>query len=300
MTGLCNDEKAGKRGFISVAYGIGQDLPIYSTTGDELSIMDLLPYVPLFDSFPGKETSKHYCVSHSSVVTMMNYMIKQDRQENRRRIQLHTGSHVEVQYKLMSYGISETLFLIDKDGNVKQDYVDLWIEKQRRREHQEKEKLASTTFMTISATAPTSTAIANACNNLLDDGVATDKDVLLGRGVPIQLHPGNLRLAKMIEDRFNEYLACDKLGKTVLTWEIVRMTQADGGRFLERDHKASSASQVMKTTTDAFRSATTTAGGAGNGLGRWQVCSDEQARYKVAYGFRTHIKLLRKKKKKST
>ena len=64
-----------------------------------------------------------------------------------------------------------------------------------------------------------------------------DRDtVLFGRGKPSQKHPGNLRLAKLIEERQVEYHQADKTRKVKLSWEIVKLVREDkGGRFLEKD-----------------------------------------------------------------
>jgi hypothetical protein len=90
--------------------------------------------------------------------------------------------------------------------------------------------------------------------------VATQKDVLFGRGKPYQVHPGNIRLAELIEERQVEYNRSDRINKTRISWEIVTIiTQQEGGRFLKKEDATDSWEQV-----------------------RYAV-----AREKVAHGFRT-------------
>ena len=93
---------------------------------------------------------------------------------------------------------------------------------------------------------------------------ATDSDILLGRGRPSQNHAGNVQLAKLIEERHPIYSKADRFEKLCISWDIVKLVQNDiGGRFLEKDGSS----------------------------GAWKQVADDQARDKVAYGFRSVRKL---------
>ena len=93
---------------------------------------------------------------------------------------------------------------------------------------------------------------------------ATDRDILLGRGRPSQNHAGNVQLAKLIEERHSSYTKADRFEKLCISWDIVKLIQSDrGGKFLEKDGSS----------------------------GSWKEVPDEQARDKVAYGFRSVRKL---------
>ena len=236
----------------------------------------------MYKSFPGRQTSNHYCLSSDTrMVALMRAALSLMELEAKLRVQIHVGNHVECQYRLMSYGIPVTLFLFDQDGNIRQDFVNIWIERQRRRE--EKESLRSTSCdddLNVHSSSITSNpGCMNSQNeNQTSDSdtfvdFATDKDVLLGRGVPIQSHPGNIRLAKIIEDRWDTYNQSRKKVKKDISLEIVNLIVNEGGRFLERDD-------------------------AGWDAGRWKVCSLEHARYKVTYGFRTVNKMQKQKQLK--
>ena len=65
--------------------------------------------------------------------------------------------------------------------------------------------------------------------------VARSCDVLLGRGRAAQLHPGNVELIKLAEEREEQYLKAEKFTKTVISLEIMGIIQKRGGRFLELD-----------------------------------------------------------------
>ena len=150
----------------------------------------------------------------------------------------------------MSYGIPISVLPIDHCGNVRYDLIAQCIQKLRKRETEQK-KLLSMSFG--SQQSKTITA-------------ATDKDVLLGRGVPIQSHPGNLRLAELIDIHYEEFyhLKTSRARKTAITWSIVHAIQNKvGGRFLEKDVST----------------------------GMWKVADDDSARNKVAICFRSKLKM---------
>ena len=164
---------------------------------------------------------------------------------------------METQYQLLSYGIPEELLIADRDGKLKSEYVELWIRRQRERELRQQDGRNGDTMSTRS----------NGTIDRSTDIVATNSDILLGRGIPIQSHPGNVRLAQIIEDQWADYNNAAKFDKTAIAWNIVKMIQSNGGRFLERD-KAD--------------------------IGKWKVTADDTARHKVSYGFRSHAKLKRR------
>ena len=97
-------------------------------------------------------------------------------------------------------------------------------------------------------------------------------DVLLGRGLVIQKHPGNIQLAKLIEDHVAVHkMAKDQFEKTCISWKIVNIIKKEyGGRFMEKSYP-----QPGKVI--------------------WVEVDDDLARKKVAYGFRTLNKMQQRK-----
>jgi hypothetical protein len=81
-------------------------------------------------------------------------------------------------------------------------------------------------------------------------------DVLVGKGKPNQLHPGNVRLRHLVELRLADYTVARKSEKTNLTREIVQTIKDSSARFLKKDHD-----------------------------GWWEEVSDEDAREKVSKTF---------------
>ena len=162
---------------------------------------------------------------------------------------------MEIQYQLMPYGIPGELLLTDMDGNRRKHFVDVWIERRRNYEKKFSKRSHHSDY--------------NVCNYNDDTIVPTGKDVLLGRGVPIQTHAGNVKLSKLIDEAYDLYYNnnISRSHKTAMTWNILKRIQADGGRFLERN----------------------------GDIGEWVVTSDEKARQKVSWGFRSHTKMIRKR-----
>ena len=154
---------------------------------------------------------------------------------------------LDLQYSLMSYGIPISVFPIDQGGNFQYSLLETRYQRLLEQETEQKK------FLSMSV-GQTETNV-----------IATDKDVLLGRGVPIQSHPGNLRLAELVDIHHAEYYhSTSKARKAAVTRSIVQTIQNEvGGRFLEKDAVT----------------------------GMWRVAGGDAARTKVAVCFRSKTKL---------
>lgn len=83
-------------------------------------------------------------------------------------------------------------------------------------------------------------------------------DVLLGRGKPFNVHPGNRLLHELVENYFERYDKMTRDAKTGLAEEIVTIVHSFSGQFLKQDAKA----------------------------GMWVPVSQLEARNKVTHSFR--------------
>ena len=290
-------------------------------------------YIPMLKSWPGKQSGSHYCFgADGKMAGVMNSVMSWIDYEKKKRTQITVGNHMECQYKLMSFGIAEELFLYDHNGNVKQDFVDILIERQRRHEMKQQQEEArmdsivptdtvmqqdkqpqqskqstfadngrsetntkdpsprATSIMQSSNGTENGNAVKNneknqnlpktsngSCDKnplaLRDDIIPTDKDVLLGRSAPYRTHPGNVVLSELTKKYFDEFSKSSTASdKTVITWHIVKIIQDEyGGRFLQCDT-------------------------SGEDIGKWKICKPEHARYKVAYGFRSLVKMQKRQR----
>ncbi|KAL3932095.1 MAG: hypothetical protein SGBAC_011008, partial [Bacillariaceae sp.] len=83
-------------------------------------------------------------------------------------------------------------------------------------------------------------------------------DVLLGKGMPVQEHPGNRHLHELVALKYEEYDSAKRDRKTEITEELVQEINKSSGRFLKR-HDVS---------------------------GMWVEVPTREARDKVCHGFR--------------
>jgi hypothetical protein len=61
----------------------------------------------------------------------------------------------------------------------------------------------------------------------------TTRDILLGRGKPLQRHPGNVRFRELIACHAGNYELGDRFQKTVIAADVVATIRESDGRFLK-------------------------------------------------------------------
>ena len=198
----------------------------------------------------------------------------------------------------MSYGIHPSLLPIDEAGMPRSHLAQRYINLQRiKEEHvggasfsspssrmgkkqEAGRKLAppcksvsKTKQMATPATAM-KTAVSGPPTAVVHEDDITSNDVLLGRGIPIQSHEGNLKLAILIEKYADDHKAGSRHEKVYITWKILKSVKTDrGGRFLEK--------VGTDKATDCY----------------WREVDDNVARAKVSYGFRTLSKMQKQRQK---
>ena len=272
-------------------------------------------------SYPLRATAYHFCYDDPSTKVLMDFVLKFCTKEHRMRNRAHFGTHTESQYHLMSYGIHPSMFTMDCDGRIRQDVVDAYVARLKLRH--EREVAASSIFPNITPSS-TSNSGSGAAMDMQDDKIesnpsvpslgdvnnsgiggdgdgnnkknATDDivlvsedditphDVLMGRGVPIQTHKGNLTLAKLIEKDAKDHKEGSRFQKTFLTWKILKIIKEDnGGRFLEK---------IDDSSPSPSSSPASVIGEADSGS-YWKEVDDMVARAKIAYGFRSLLKMQR-------
>jgi hypothetical protein len=123
-----------------------------------------------------------------------------------------TGSHIECQYDLMTFGIQYKILPVDAQGEMIRTKVSNFVEERKQIE----ERRLQATSKTQGVVNPTS------------------DDVLLGRGRPFQEWVGNLRLGKEIDQHRNIYRDASRFEKTCTSMNIVNIIQSGNGRFLQK------------------------------------------------------------------
>lgn len=172
-------------------------------------VSDLLIRVDAFHKFLEPEQS----LMHRIVDYAVNIM----HPEFRSRTCLHYGKHTDWMRDLMSFGIPVDSIPLTQSYKVKNknhtEYLSMLAKKE--------EMLAS-----VPATMT--------ADQLID--LPTRKDVLLGKGKPIQFSSGNQRLSSIIDgylDQYHEQSTTPE--KTALAAKIVQMVKANGVRFLTKE-----------------------------------------------------------------
>lgn len=220
MLALENDIELQRKGIVHVGYDIGCRI----TDHDPKFTDVVMKSHYLKDGVPYRLVAFHYCYDDPAIRTTLSLLRSVSGTSFRLHFRDHFGSHQECLYKLIQFGIPQSIWPLDISGMLRPEMIsqydvfDRFVSSQRQREEDEKIKRMEL----------------QAASNTID--AATDLDVLLGRGKPSQRHPGNLQLSKLIEERQLEYHSADKARKVELSWEIVKAVQYElGGRFLEKD-----------------------------------------------------------------
>ena len=116
----------------------------------------------------------------------------------------------------MSYGIPTDLFPITLDGELTLTEHEKWVQKRRLKEAYLRKTLKP--MRTID--------------------LPSRSDVLLGRGRPFNLHPGNRLLHEIVEAYFDKYNNARKDVKTKLAEEIMGIVHKYNGHFLKHHPEA--------------------------------------------------------------
>jgi hypothetical protein len=122
------------------------------------------------------------------------------------------GSHTEMQYELLTYGIPMNFFPHNLDGEPLLDEHRKWIQQRRKKE---KTIQKSVTERIIILPGP--------------------YDVLFGREKMAQEHPGNFRYLRILDEHRDRYDSVPKDGKTDVAVAVVEKVKSSSGRFLKID-----------------------------------------------------------------
>mmetsp|Transcript_87484 Transcript_87484/g.131231 ORF Transcript_87484/g.131231 Transcript_87484/m.131231 type:complete len:468 (+) Transcript_87484:35-1438(+) len=218
------DVETQRRGMIGLAYNVGRD-----HTKDREAVWK---NAKLLSAIPVRFKCLHYCYDDEKVRTLFQVAMLVFNRSERFRCRFQFGTDMECIYNLMTFGIPSDILPVQTSGELRleahQEYV-----RRMRKQHDSDENIPRIILP------------------------STD-DVLLGRGKPLQKHPGNLRYHHIIETYNEQYEKAMKLEKTNISKWLVEQIQDAGGRFLKQDDVA------------------------------WVEIDDDAARYKVSHTFRNH------------
>ncbi len=161
---------------------------------------------------PIRVSGFHLCFDNPQIRAWKPFAMMLFGRKIRVRARFHDGTHTEVRYGLMTFGVPVDILPISYQGEIKTSSHTKWLARRRYKE----DRLQATGFF---------------------EGIdlPSRKDVILRRGRVFHDHPGNVRMRQMIDISQDEYTQAPVKQKTQIATRIVSEIKLDGGRFLESD-----------------------------------------------------------------
>eukprot|EP00980_Cylindrotheca_fusiformis_P003404 scaffold758_cov104-Cylindrotheca_fusiformis.AAC.3 len=200
------DPETQKNGAVQISYNVG-----YSSKTLHLDLV--LKSTVIETSMPCRILGLHFCYDSDMLHPLLSTLQLIVGYSTRLRIRSHHGSHLEVMYALRSFGIPQAALPLDSNGSLISSRISEYIQERITLEDQQEQALDGRIIHPLST------------------------DVLLGRGWHQQEHPGNLKLARIVDEHRVSYKAARKRDKIKLNWHIVEIIRESGGRFLERSQE---------------------------------------------------------------
>ena len=89
MTTMFHDKMARRRGIVFVSDEIGVQL-------NSKLIKHIMKWMPMYNSFPGKVMSVHYCVNHTAMEDVAKFVLGAVPKTSRIRFRFHFGKFVRL------------------------------------------------------------------------------------------------------------------------------------------------------------------------------------------------------------
>eukprot|EP00934_Nitzschia_sp_Nitz4_P009302 Nitzschia sp. Nitz4//scaffold90_size81538//70775//72369//NITZ4_005328-RA/size81538-augustus-gene-0.11-mRNA-1//1//CDS//3329560038//9292//frame0 len=169
----------------------------------------------LISDFPLRLVSHHFCLPETSPITrpmgsLLLAVVRAYSQHNKARLRMHIGSYIEWCYALMPFGIPVHLLPLTNDLKVK------------NKNHRE--------FLDMCSRAALSSNIFDAIL------LPTNRDLLLGKGKPIQQSPGNVIWSEFLEALImRQPDLSSPMMYTGLAKQVVEHIHKYKGRILSKD-----------------------------------------------------------------
>jgi hypothetical protein len=177
---VAEDEANQINGVVSVLYSLGEEKPETNMTSQIR--FSTLENTMLTFCMPLRYEAAHICSPPSGIHFTLNWVFKAAGAFQRARFRAHFGSHMEIEYGLLSFGVPSHLLPFTTEGQLKTGNHKKWIQRRIIMDH---EISRGNVFTGIE--------------------LPRSNDVLLGKGRPIQNCPGNRRLIELAERYLDEY-----------------------------------------------------------------------------------------------
>lgn len=218
LSGASEDVESQKRGFALLLWpGVYEPLQ-RSTSNIFASVVHRQAAVETQSAFPLRFVCAHFGTADSPIMKLVKvYLVSIMKNNNRSRVNIITGTTLELGYKIMSFGIHPELIPLSDNSTIRTRNHIQWLEAR-----ESIESYAYGSFQTIT-------------NGRATVECPSINDVLFNRGKSCQLHPGNATFKCMLEAKKNQHLAANQTEKKGIAVEIMEEVEKRNGRFLYWD-----------------------------------------------------------------
>jgi hypothetical protein len=235
---VVDDVTTQRNGVVCIGYSIGSSTRLGRETLRKLGMV--------VDGLPMRVGSYHYCLESSAMRTIANALAMLMGNNTSVRYRFHSGTHLEIIYQMMTFGIPHRFFPFSANGEVDVTRHQAFIEERERDEAAKSAQINSHRDSDGTCTIPVETSQVFII-------VPGPRDVLLGRGRLIQENMGNIRYRNLIETYRTKYNNSRKKEKTRLTVEIIQNVHDAGGRFLKQVNGDGKTTAWVEVSTEVAR-----------------------------------------------
>ncbi|CAJ1965031.1 unnamed protein product [Cylindrotheca closterium] len=227
MVAFRHNAEVQRRGAVIVGWNAGG---VKGTSWDNADANWKLP--KLHEATPMRVSAAHGCYTDEDWKEKLAVITMGCNEEIQVRLRVQHGTVQECLQHLRRHGIDPACIPVNEQGETT-DHLEYCLRLEQQRKH---ERLNYPLRHSI--------------------GVPFPQDVLLGKGLPFQNHPGNTNFRQVVVDRYKEYEKAQKGLKRAIAKEIVDTIRGNGGLFLKQDGKkwvpANDEVSVLKVSA-AFR-----------------------------------------------
>jgi hypothetical protein len=150
---------------------------------------------------------------------------------------MYTGSWMETQYELLTYGIPVSVMpLHSETGAFLPELHKQWLKNCREAEERYDEAAADSDSAPAANKSPSTVTSESSTVTSGKHSVFTipgTYDVLFGKNQQCHAHSGNIRYLNMIGERWDEYDAASKEERHDIIQDVIDSVHTKGGRFLK-------------------------------------------------------------------
>jgi hypothetical protein len=210
---------------VGILYSGGKNPPESSKIG----LQEVMQSLSLLLTLPCKVASIHLCMGPfgGGGRKMIFSLLTGFSSFTHSRSNVLSGSDLFLHYELRRFGIdaSSARFPVTQDGDFKPQSVQLWLEERRQIEARAVSASLSSPQVLDTLSTPTVSTVTV---------YPTDSDVLFGRGMTYQYHPGNVQFRQVLEQHFEAYNDATRKEQQELVHQLYRQFAYDMGvRFLK-------------------------------------------------------------------